>query len=278
MALARSTMQPRLSSIVLLGLAGEDDVGAGEADAEARVGRALDEQAAALGAVGEGLADRAVDPLALRALALEDRDDAAEHRLADAVLGAALDPDRDAVGVEGAEALAGDRAAVEARGSASTSSLASGAVLVDPRAGERAGELGAEHAVVGVGRRAGTRCGPCAPAQTSPASAAISAEACLASIRIGRATTRPASARASTSSSATGRSIGSRSRNSSSGVISGARSSLSWRGDLLEQVVAADQVLGALVAERGDDLLDLLAHRLEEAGAALGGDRRPPAG
>ncbi len=42
-------------------------------------------------------------------------------------------------------------------------------------------------------------------------------------------------------------------------------------GDLLQQVVAADQVLGAFVAERGDHLLDLLAHRGEEAGAALGG-------
>ena len=41
-------------------------------------------------------------------------------------------------------------------------------------------------------------------------------------------------------------------------------------GDLLEQVVAADQVLGALVAERADHLLHLLAHRLEEAGAGLG--------
>ena len=98
---------------VVLGLAGEDDVGAGEADAEARVGRALDEEAAALGAIGEGLADRAVEPLALGPLALEDRDRAAQHPLADAVLGAALDADRDAVGIEGAEALAGDRAAVE---------------------------------------------------------------------------------------------------------------------------------------------------------------------
>ena len=113
LALARSTMQPRLSSIGLLGLAGEHHVGAGEADAEARVGRALDEEAAALGAVGEGLADRAVDALALGALALQDRDGAAQHRLADAVLGAALDADGDALGVEGAEALAGDRAAVE---------------------------------------------------------------------------------------------------------------------------------------------------------------------
>ena len=73
----------------------------------------MDEEAAALGAVGEGLADRAVEPLALRALALEHGDRAAQHRLADAVLGAALDPDRDPVGVEGAESLAGDGAAVE---------------------------------------------------------------------------------------------------------------------------------------------------------------------
>ena len=42
--------------------------------------------------------------------------------------------------------------------------------------------------------------------------------------------------------------------------------------DLLQQVVAADQVLGTVVAERGDYLFDLLAHRAEEAGAALGGE------
>ena len=40
---------------------------------------------------------------------------------------------------------------------------------------------------------------------------------------------------------------------------------------LLEQVVATHEVLGALVSELGDDPLDLHAHRLEEAGAALGG-------
>ena len=57
--------QPRLSSIGLLGLAAEHHVGAGEADAEARVGRALDVELAPLGAVGEGLADRAVQPLAV---------------------------------------------------------------------------------------------------------------------------------------------------------------------------------------------------------------------
>ena len=43
-------------------------------------------------------------------------------------------------------------------------------------------------------------------------------------------------------------------------------------GDLLEQVVAADQVLGTVVAEGGHHLLDLLPHRREEAGAALGGE------
>ena len=146
-----------------------------------------------------------------------------------------------------------------------------GGALVDAGAGDRAGELGAEDAVVGVDVAGELGCDdrcrrrPCRRACRSrprPASA---------SIRIGFAWTRPASARASTSSSATGRSIGSRSRNSSSGVISGARSTSSCVGDLLEQVVAADQVLGAVVAERADDLLDLLAHRLEEAGAALGG-------
>ena len=41
--------------------------------------------------------------------------------------------------------------------------------------------------------------------------------------------------------------------------------------DLLEQVVAADQVLGALVAELGGERAHLLAHRGEEAGAVLGG-------
>ena len=45
--------------------------------------------------------------------ALHDRDRAAEHRLADAVLRAALDADVDAPDVEGAEARAADRPAVE---------------------------------------------------------------------------------------------------------------------------------------------------------------------
>ena len=41
-------------------------------------------------------------------------------------------------------------------------------------------------------------------------------------------------------------------------------------GDLLDQVVTPDEVLGALVPEPGDHPLHLLAHRLEEPRAALG--------
>ena len=41
--------------------------------------------------------------------------------------------------------------------------------------------------------------------------------------------------------------------------------------DLLQQVIAPDQILRALIAELGDDPPHLLAHRLEEAGAALRG-------
>src|ERR1700675_4888001 len=95
------------------------------------------------------------------------------------------------------------------------------------------------------------------PEQMSPARAPICAEACLLSIRIGRATTRPASARESGASSATGRSIGPR------GGDRGPQVPLVVSRPLPQWVVAADQVRGAVVAERGDDLLDLLAHRLE---------------
>src|SRR5215207_5799809 len=97
----------------LLRLARQHHVGAGEADAEARVGRSLDEEVTALGAVSERLADRPVHSAALAVLPLQDRDGAAQHRLPDAVLGPALDPADDAPLVEGAEALAGDRAPVE---------------------------------------------------------------------------------------------------------------------------------------------------------------------
>src|ERR1700749_4607809 len=83
LALARSAMAPRLSADGPAGLPRQHDVRTGEADAEGGVGAALDVELAALRAISEGLADRAVEALALRALALEDRDRAAEHRLAD---------------------------------------------------------------------------------------------------------------------------------------------------------------------------------------------------
>src|SRR5262249_47694562 len=97
----------------LLGLSREHHVCAGEPNAETRVGGALNEETPALRAVGERLADRTVDPAAVAVLALEDRDRAAEHRLADAVLRPAFHAADHAPLVEGAEALAGDRAAVE---------------------------------------------------------------------------------------------------------------------------------------------------------------------
>src|SRR5262249_14089852 len=106
----------------------------------------------ALGAVGERLADGAVHALALGVLALQDRNGAAEHGLADAVLGAALDPAGHAPLVEGAEALAGDAAAVEGQERELVVLRALGPAVIDPSAGDRAGELGAEHAVVRVGR------------------------------------------------------------------------------------------------------------------------------
>ena len=113
------------------------------------------------------------------------------------------------------------------------------------------------------------------PPQTSVASAAISCEACFASMRIGRATIRPASSRSS--SALTGMSIGSRSSISSSGRIISVRSIVSFAARLHEQVAAADEVLRALVAELGDDLAHLLAHPGEEARAVLGGAARTPA-
>ena len=179
------------------------------------------------------------------------------------------------VGVEGAEPLAGDRAAVELelgehrprsprarrRRSApreiapessvpSTRSLASvgrGNSGADRVAGA---DLVGERGDLGRGR--------------------------FGSIRIGRARTRPASARASTSSSsATGRSAGSRSRYSSSGVISSREVDSAPRADLLEQVVAADQVLGALVAERGDHSLTSSPIALKKRAQFSAAVRRP---
>ena len=151
LALARSTRQPRESSSGCGGLAAQNHVGAGQADAEPRVGRALDEESPALGAVGERLADRAVDALAGIVAALHDRDDPAQHRLADAVLGAALDADHQAPGVEGAEPLARDGATVELELGEHVLGALGGAV-VDAGARQGSGQLGPEHAVVGVGR------------------------------------------------------------------------------------------------------------------------------
>src|SRR3954462_13901305 len=81
-ALARSTTQPLESSIGSSGSPARTTSaperrrqkrGPGGGDAEAGAGGPLHEDPPALGAVGEGLADRAVDAPALRVLALQDR-------------------------------------------------------------------------------------------------------------------------------------------------------------------------------------------------------------
>src|SRR5262245_464455 len=136
----------------LLRLTGEHHVRPREPDAESRVGRPLNEEAASLRAVGEGLADRAVDPLTVSVRALHDRDGAPEHGLADAVLGAALDPAGDAPLVEGAEALPRDRASVEDELRELVVLAALRRPLIDPRTGARTGELGPGPPVVRVGR------------------------------------------------------------------------------------------------------------------------------
>jgi hypothetical protein len=118
LALARSTMQPWESSIA--------------------------------GAVGERLADRAVDSAPLAVLALHDRDRPAQHRLADAVLSSPLHTAGDAPLVEGTEALARDAASVEDQLGEVVALGALRGPLVDPRSSDRAGELGPEDAVVGV--------------------------------------------------------------------------------------------------------------------------------
>ena len=177
----------------------------------------------------------------------------------------------DAVGVEGAEALAGDRAAVElearrarrrwppGRPRRSARGRSPRRARCRARGRWRRSARGNSLRTRAAASRCRRRARRSAPRPAWPPSGS-------AGRRPGRPRRAPRPA-----SSATGRSSGSRSRNSSSGVISGARSICVLVRDLLEQVVAADQVLGAVVAERGDDLLDLLAHRLEEAGAALGG-------
>ena len=235
-------------------LAAEHDVGAREADAEARVGRALDEQAAALGAVGERLADRAVDALARRALPFRIETVPPSIVLPTPSWAPPSTRTTTPVGVEGAEALAGDRAAVEVElGEHVLGAL--GRVAVDPRRGRSrpASSVPSTRSLASVGRgnSCRTRVAARRPRRRAPRSAA---EACFGSIRIGRARTRPASARASTMLLLGDRQVDRLEvevlleRRDQLGEVDavGVR-------DLLEQVVAADQVLGALVAELGDD-------------------------
>ena len=156
--------------------------------------------------------------------------------------------------------------------SASTSTgVALGGAVVDPGARDRAGELGAEHAVVGVG---GAR---------EPLADDLAGEHLVGQAREPRRgllrlhADRPRAHQAGLGARLDQLLLGDRQvdrlevqellqRRDQLGEVEplGVR-------DLLQQVVAADQVLGALVAEPGDHALDLLAHRLEEAGAALGG-------
>src|SRR6185295_19720447 len=78
-------------------------------------------------------------------------DRAAEHRLAHPVLGAAPDPYHEPPGVERAEALTGDGAAVEAELRQHVRRLPPRGSLVDPGPRDLPGQLRAEDAVVSVG-------------------------------------------------------------------------------------------------------------------------------
>src|SRR5258708_4840646 len=91
-------------------VAAEDDIGARQPNARARIGATLHKEAAALGAVREALPDRAVDPGAGGVLRLEYGDRAAERGLGRAVLCAAVDDQRDPVTRVRAEAVARDGA------------------------------------------------------------------------------------------------------------------------------------------------------------------------
>src|SRR5262249_60366848 len=94
--------------------------------------------------------DRAVRGPALCVPALRARAGPPERRLAGAVLGAALDAAGHAPLVEGAEALAGDAAAIEDQLGEAVVLGALGGAVVDPGARNRAGELRAEYPVVGI--------------------------------------------------------------------------------------------------------------------------------
>ena len=67
-------------------VAAEDDLGARQADRRARVGSALNEEAPALRAVGEALADGSVDEPTIRVARFQDRGHAAERGLGRPIL------------------------------------------------------------------------------------------------------------------------------------------------------------------------------------------------
>src|SRR5215813_729074 len=90
--------------------ASDDQIGAREPDAGARIGVALDDQCSALRAVAEAFADRTVEADAVVVHALQNGDRAAATRFRGAVLHAAFDDDVDAVNVVSAEAVPRNRA------------------------------------------------------------------------------------------------------------------------------------------------------------------------
>ena len=96
-----------------LHVAADDDLGARKTDAGARIGGALHVEAAPLRAVGEALADGAVDMRAACVAGLQHRDDAAQRGLRRAVLSASGEREPHAVRRVCREAIAGDRAVRE---------------------------------------------------------------------------------------------------------------------------------------------------------------------
>src|SRR5688572_21773777 len=91
-------------------VATEEDLGAGEPDARARIRAALDVEAPALRAVAEALPHRAIDPRTAAVARLEHGERSAERGLRRTVLRAAGDDHRDALGRVRPEAVARDGA------------------------------------------------------------------------------------------------------------------------------------------------------------------------
>src|SRR5262245_28457619 len=88
----------------------DDQIGAREPDARARIGVALHDQRPTLRAVAEAFADRTVETNAVVVHAFEHGDCAAAARFSRAVLHAPFDDDVDALNVVGAQAVARNRA------------------------------------------------------------------------------------------------------------------------------------------------------------------------